>query len=87
MTEEGNDITIESPTAPPPQITLQHLKQVLNIIQISSKRGTFNADELEIVGSTHRAIKEFVDYTITKSKPIESSESNVPDSNNDTKEV
>ena len=81
MTEEGNDITVEPPTSPPPQITLQHLKQVLGIIQTSAKRGTFNADELEIVGSTHRAIKEFVDYTITKSKPDESN------SNNDPKEV
>ena len=82
MTEEGSDITVDNPV--PPQITLQHLKNVLTIIQTSSKRGAFNADELELVGSTYRSIKDFLEHSITKSKPAESNES---DNSNDPKEV
>ena len=48
--------------APPPQISLQHLTNLLNIVDLSSQRGAFRATELEGIGSTYNTIKRFIEY-------------------------
>ena len=46
----------------PPQLTLQHLTNVLNIFDLASQRGAFRATELEGIGATYNALRRFVEY-------------------------
>ena len=42
------------------QITIDTLQNVLNIINIVSKRGAIHGEELELVGRTYNEIKNFI---------------------------
>ena len=52
----------QSTEVQPPQLNLQHLINVLNIIDLSSQRGAFRATELEGIGNSYNAIKRFLEY-------------------------
>lgn len=69
-----SDISSEKP----PTITLNHLKHVLSIIEISVKKGAFLPDELEVVGNTYKSIKNFLIHTLktTESNNIAEEASN-----------
>ena len=54
MSEENKD-----------SLTLGTIQNVLQIIDVCSKRGAFRAEELEEVGKTFNQLKAFVEY-VTK---------------------
>ena len=43
-----------------PQVNVSTLSHVITIIEVCSKRGAFEASELELVGKTYNVIKAFV---------------------------
>ena len=43
-----------------PQVNVSTLSNVITIIEVCSKRGAFEASELELVGKTYNVIKAFV---------------------------
>ena len=43
-----------------PQVTVQTLANVINILDVCTKRGVFQTSELEIVGKTYNEINNFV---------------------------
>ena len=65
MSEENKD-----------SLTLGTIQNVLQIIDVCSKRGAFRAEELEEVGKTFNQLKAFVEY-VTKQQQ-ESKEAPAP---------
>ena len=57
-------------------LTLGTIQNVLQIIDVCSKRGAFRAEELEEVGKTFNQLKAFVEY-VTKQQQ-ESKEAPAP---------
>lgn len=55
MSEENKD-----------SLTLGTIQNVLQIIDVCSKRGAFRAEELEEVGKTFNQLKAFVKYVTTQ---------------------
>lgn len=53
----------EQPAQPAPGLTLQDLVLVAQIIQLSSQRGTFRAEELAQVGGLYNKLVEFLQNT------------------------
>jgi hypothetical protein len=47
---------------PAPSVTVNDLVNVYNIIDLASKRGAFQANELSSVGAVANKVKEFVDH-------------------------
>ena len=45
-----------------PSVTVNDLVNVYNIIDLASKRGAFQANELSSVGAVANKVKEFVDH-------------------------
>ena len=45
-----------------PRVTVNDLVNVYNIIDLASKRGAFQANELSSVGAVANKVKEFVDH-------------------------
>lgn len=61
MTDNVTDTAdeIEQPSAP--SLTIQDLVQFAQIIQVSSKRGAFRAEELANVGTLYNKLIAFLD--------------------------
>jgi hypothetical protein len=51
-----------APEAQLPSVTVNDLVNVYNIIDLASKRGAFQANELSAVGSVANKVKAFVDH-------------------------
>jgi len=49
-------------TAAAPSVTVNDLVNIYNIIDLASKRGAFQANELSSVGAVANKVKEFVDH-------------------------
>jgi hypothetical protein len=47
---------------PAPSVTVNDLVNVYNIIDLASKRGAFQANELSSVGAVANKVKSFVDH-------------------------
>jgi len=45
-----------------PSVTVNDLVNIYNIIDLASKRGAFQANELSSVGAVANKVKEFVDH-------------------------
>ena len=54
----------DTTTAPTqaPNLTLLTISQAVNIIDVASRRGTFQAGELEVVGRVYNQLRAFVTY-------------------------
>ena len=48
--------------APAPSVSVNDLVNIYNIIDLASKRGAFQANELASVGAVANKVKEFVDH-------------------------
>jgi hypothetical protein len=66
MSEETQTATaeVEAVAAPveAPSVTVNDLVNVYAIIDLASKRGAFQANELQAVGTTASRVKAFVDH-------------------------
>jgi hypothetical protein len=62
--QENNETTAPTETAAPvmPSVSVNDLVNVYNIIDLASKRGAFQANELASVGAVANKVKEFVDH-------------------------
>ena len=60
MTEEVT-APQEEEVAPAPGLNIQDLQAVLSIINIATKRGAFEANELSAIGSVHDKFAAFVE--------------------------
>lgn len=54
--------TTAAPEATSPSVTVNDLVNIYNIIDLASKRGAFQANELSSVGAVANKVKEFVDH-------------------------
>ena len=54
--------TTAAPEATSPSVTVNDLVNIHNIIDLASKRGAFQANELSSVGAVANKVKEFVDH-------------------------
>lgn len=57
--------------APGPELSLQDLVAVRNIIDIASQRGAFRAGELEPVGKAYNKLNTFLDAALPKPEDAE----------------
>ena len=60
MSEQETTAAPEAPVAP--SVTVNYLVNIYNIIDLASKRGAFQANELSSVGAVANKVKEFVDH-------------------------
>ena len=60
MSEQETTAAPEAPVAP--SVTVNDLVNIYNIIDLASKRGAFQANELSSVGEVANKVKEFVDH-------------------------
>ena len=60
MSEQETTAAPEAPVAP--SVTVNDLVNIQNIIDLASKRGAFQANELSSVGAVANKVKEFVDH-------------------------
>jgi len=61
MSEQPTTAAPEAPAASP-SVTVNDLVNIYNIIDLASKRGAFQANELSSVGAVANKVKEFVDH-------------------------
>jgi hypothetical protein len=54
------------------QITVNDIVQFKNILEICSKRGAFQASEMEVVGGLYNRVKSFTDEVEAKAREQES---------------
>ncbi len=60
MADKQKTAAPEAPQAP--SVSVNDLVNVYNIIDLASKRGAFQANELSSVGAVANKVKEFVDH-------------------------
>jgi hypothetical protein len=60
------------------QITVNDIVQFKNIIEICSKRGAFQASEMEVVGGLYNRVKSFTDEVEAKAREQKSENENAP---------
>ena len=60
MSDKTETAAPEQPQAP--SVSVNDLVNVYNIIDLASKRGAFQANELASVGAVANKVKEFVDH-------------------------
>jgi len=61
MSEQETTAAPEAPAAAP-SVTVNDLVNIYNIIDLASKRGAFQANELSSVGAVANKVKEFVGH-------------------------
>jgi len=69
--ENTQQPSLESPKEPV-TLTLQDLVQVAQIIQITSQRGAYKAEELAVVGNLYNKLITFLESTGAINKPADS---------------
>lgn len=68
MTEETQ--TPEATQAPAgPELTITDLQNLKAIIDVSSRRGAFNAGEMEAVGATYNKLNKFLEAVTPATEP------------------
>lgn len=64
MKKEDTEITEDVQAAPAPQaspdLTLQDLQSLKNIIDVASQRGAFKPNEMMTVGATYTKLEQFL---------------------------
>ena len=53
----------------PEQLTIQDLVVLRNCVEVCTKRGAFQADELEVVGSVYKKLHSFLSSVIVPAEP------------------
>jgi hypothetical protein len=54
----------------PDQLTIQDLVVLRNCVEVCTKRGAFQADELETVGSVYKKLHSFLSSVIVPQQPM-----------------
>lgn len=75
-TDTSAEQPIQQPQQEQPSLNLQDLILVAQIIQISSQRGTFKADELANVGTLYNKLIAFLQSTGALTPATEQTEEN-----------
>lgn len=65
-TEAGPEATVE-----PVQLTLADLRGIANVIDLASRRGAFQANELTAVGNAYNKLSSFLAYVESTQAPAE----------------
>jgi|SRR6056300_1085955 hypothetical protein len=72
MTEETKKPSTPAPEQTPgagqPDLTVQDLQALKAIIDVATKRGAFQANELEVVGKTYNKLNAFLDAVTPKNQ-------------------
>jgi len=53
-----------------PELSITDLQNIKSILDVSARRGTFSAAEMEAVGSTYNKLTKFLD-TVAPQAPVE----------------
>ena len=61
----------ETQTAQPPELTIADLQNLRSIIEISARRGAFQAAEMEAVGATFNKLSKFLEIVAPAQQPAE----------------
>ena len=64
-TDQENINNFESDPAVP-QLNLRDLSMTLKLLQVAIKRGTYEPNELQIVGTTYETISNFVTFQVNQ---------------------
>ena len=72
MTEENKNTSTPSEQAVPgagqPDLTVQDLQALKAIIDVASKRGAFQPNEMEVVGKTYNKLNAFLEAVTPKNQ-------------------
>tara|TARA_R110002095_G_scaffold67909_3_gene57809 strand:+ start:1059 stop:1325 length:267 start_codon:yes stop_codon:yes gene_type:complete len=66
MTEQVEQEQVEQTEAEAPNLSLQDIATMVQIIDICTKRGAFEGQELEMVGGTRNRVAKFLDAAAPK---------------------
>lgn len=76
--EQAVDTTTEATgpevNAEPVQLTLQDMSSLAGIIDLASKRGAFQATELEAVGKAYNKLHAFLEYVAAQQSQAQATE-------------
>lgn len=73
-----NEPTPAAPTTPAPSLTLGDISAVISVIDICSKRGAFNGDELSVVGTLRGRFVAFFEANKPAEEPVAAPEAEQP---------
>jgi hypothetical protein len=73
--EEGVKATVETP----PSMTIQDLQGLANIVDLASRRGAFQARDMEIVGALYNKLEGFLAYVAEQQKEATGADKNESD--------
>jgi D-alanyl-D-alanine carboxypeptidase len=59
-TKVEESVTTEAPEQGAPDLTVQDLQALKSIIDVSTQRGAFKANELAVVGATYNKLEAFL---------------------------
>jgi hypothetical protein len=71
MEEVQADLQPQQPAEPAPSLTIQDLISVAQIIQLTSQRGAYRAEELANVGALYNKLIAFLDSVGAITKPTD----------------
>mgnify|MGYP006381461921 CR=1 FL=1 len=62
VTTVAEDTTSPEATLEPVQLTLQDMSAIANVIDLASRRGAFQANEMSAVGNVYNKLNGFLQY-------------------------
>tara|TARA_R110000868_G_scaffold113201_2_gene304034 strand:+ start:3928 stop:4191 length:264 start_codon:yes stop_codon:yes gene_type:complete len=86
MTEQVEQEQVEQTEAEAPNLSLQDIATMVQIIDICTKRGAFEGQELEMVGGTRNRVAKFLDAAAPKEEGAEAVEGAEPPAGDDLPE-
>ena len=60
------------------ELTIKDIAAVKDIIELASRRGAFQADELTSVGTTYDRIVQFINHIVARAQAAEQAQQGVP---------
>ena len=61
----------EGQTAQAPELTIADLQNLRSIVEVSARRGAFQAGEMEAVGATFNKLNKFLEVVAPQPQPAE----------------
>ena len=61
MENQEQEVQTQEQPAPAPELTISDLQNLRSIVEVSARRGAFQAAEMEAVGSTFNKLSKFLD--------------------------
>ena len=61
----------DAPTAQAPELTIADLQNLRSIVEVSARRGAFQAAEMEAVGATFNKLSKFLEVVAPAQQPAD----------------